>query len=52
MKIENPSNSSGQRVVPDVQLNEFTKEDRERVMEILLSQERVISILYDKVTIH
>lgn len=29
-------------------LAEFTRQDRERVMELLLSQERVISLLYDR----
>mmetsp|Transcript_8436 Transcript_8436/g.22534 ORF Transcript_8436/g.22534 Transcript_8436/m.22534 type:complete len:126 (-) Transcript_8436:1485-1862(-) len=37
--------SSGGRDVP---ISEFTVEDRERVMELLLSQERVLLLLYDK----
>ena len=32
----------------DIPLSEFTVADRERVMELLLSQERVISLLYSK----
>lgn len=31
-----------------MQLQDFTKQDRERVLELLLSQERVISLLYDR----
>lgn len=31
-----------------MQLQDFTKRDRERVLELLLSQERVISLLYDR----
>ena len=32
----------------NVSPNEFTKEDRERALELLLSQERVISLIYSK----
>ena len=31
-----------------LKLTEFSAADRERVMELLLSQERVINLLYDK----
>jgi len=32
----------------EVALGDFSPADRERVMELLLSQERVINLLYDK----
>lgn len=44
-----PLNTDGSVLSPDIKLADFTPGDRQRVMELLLSQERVIGILYDKV---
>ena len=38
----------GERVRGDVPLSDFGAPDREKVLELLLSQERVVSLLYTK----
>jgi len=38
----------GASTVEEISLGDFSAADRERVMELLLSQERVINLLYDK----
>jgi hypothetical protein len=43
-----PQSRESRNSMQDVPLSEFTVADRERVMELLLSQERVISLLYSK----
>lgn len=44
-----PLDINGSTLSPDIKLTDFTPGDRQKVMELLLSQERVINILYDKV---
>jgi len=39
---------SSMSVEDEISLESFSAADRERVMELLLSQERVINLLYDK----
>ncbi|KAL1496339.1 hypothetical protein AB1Y20_016295 [Prymnesium parvum] len=43
-----PSSSSGERSARMAPTSELGRKDRERVLELLLSQERVVSLLYDR----
>jgi hypothetical protein len=49
--VDRDKESDGRRTTDDgdeLPLSEFSSADRERVMELLLSQERVVSLLYSR----
>ncbi len=47
-QVKQEKKQKGGRLQPDENPNDLNQQERERVIELLLSQERVIALLYEK----